>query len=152
MNSSIQLVVFILDNQGFALPLSAVTRVVRAVEITPLAKAPEIVIGVVNIQGQIIPVFNIRRRFRFPDRGIKLSDQLIIAHTSKRPVCMVVDGVSGIVECPEQKIIMADEILPGMEHIEGIAKLGSGMILIHNIDKFLSLEEEEALDSAIRKI
>jgi purine-binding chemotaxis protein CheW len=40
-----------------------VERIVRVVEVTPLPKAPEIVLGVVNVQGQIIPVINIRKRF-----------------------------------------------------------------------------------------
>lgn len=151
-DSLTKLVPFTLDNQRFALPLSAVERVVRAVEITPLPKAPEIVMGVVNIQGRIIPVFNIRKRFRLPEREINLSDQLILSNTSKRPVVIVVDEVRGVAECPEDKITMADNILPGIEHVEGVAKLEDGMFLIHDIEKFLSIEEEDALDNAIRKI
>ncbi|MBF8302857.1 MAG: cheW40H-4 [Candidatus Dadabacteria bacterium] len=58
-----QLVVLTLDEQRYALHLSAVERIVRVVEVTPLPKAPEIVLGVVNVQGQIIPVINIRKRF-----------------------------------------------------------------------------------------
>ena len=59
-----QIVVFALDEPRYALPLSAVERVVRAVEITPLPKAPEIVLGVINMQGQVVPAVDIRKRFR----------------------------------------------------------------------------------------
>ena len=74
-----QCVVFTLDERFYAIRLSAVSRVVRAVEITPLPKAPPIVIGVINLGGRIIPVVNIRRRFRLPERELELTDQLIVA-------------------------------------------------------------------------
>ena len=49
MNGSIRLVVFTLDEQRYALHLDAVERVVRAVEVTPLPKAPEIVLEVISV-------------------------------------------------------------------------------------------------------
>ncbi len=61
-----QYVVFTLDEQRYVLHLSAVKRIIRVVEITPLPKAPDIVLDVVNVEGQIIPVVNIRKRFRLP--------------------------------------------------------------------------------------
>jgi chemotaxis signal transduction protein len=66
MNKSIPLVVFTLDEQRYALHLDAVKRIVRAVEVTPLPKAPQIVLGVVNVQGKVIPVMNLRSRFSLP--------------------------------------------------------------------------------------
>ena len=150
MNSAAQkLIVFILDDQRFALPLPAVERVIRMVEIAPIPKAPEIVTGVINVKGHIIPVVDIRRRFRLPGRETGISDQVLISHTSKRPVGIVVDEVTGVIECSAEEIVAAEKILPGMEYVEGVAKLKDGMILIHNIDSFLSLEEERALDDAI---
>ncbi len=150
MNMSNQLVVFALDEQRYALHLSAVERIVRVAEVTPLPKAPEIVLGVINVQGQIIPVADIRRRFRLPEREIDLSDQLIIAKTSKRTVALVVDEVTGVIESPEQKLIPAKEILPGTDYVEGVMKLEDGLILIHDLATFLSLEEENTLDLALK--
>lgn len=150
MRRSNQLVIFILNEQRYALSLSAIGRVLRMVEITPLPKAPEIVLGVINMQGQVLPVVNIRRRFRLPEQEVNLRDLLIIAHTSKRTVALVVDTVNGIVERSEQEVIAAEKILPGMEYVEGVAKLEDGMILIHDLDTFLSLEEEKALDEVMR--
>ena len=150
MNMSNQLVVFALDEQRYALHLSAAERIVRVAEVTPLPKAPEIVLGVINVQGQIIPVADIRRRFRLPEREIDLSDQLIIAKTSKRTVALVVDEVTGVIESPEQKLIPAKEILPGTDYVEGVMKLEDGLILIHDLATFLSLEEENTLDLALK--
>ena len=151
MSTTSHIVVFILDEQRYALHLSAVERVIRAVEVTSLPKAPEIVLGIVNVEGCVIPVVNIRKRFRLPEREINPSDQFVIAHTSRRAVALMVDIVSGVVECSEQEVTAAEKILPGMQYIEGVIKLEDGMILIHNLDKFLSIEEEKTLNNAMRQ-
>lgn len=152
MNKANQYVIFTLDEQRFALYLSATERIVRIVEVTHLPKAPEIVLGVVNVQGQVNPVVDVRKRFRLPERELNLSDQMIIAHTLRRTVALVVDSVSGIIECSEQEEIASGKILPGIEYVEGVVKLEDGMILIHDLDRFLSLEEEEVLDDALKEI
>ena len=144
-----QLVVFALEDQRYALHLSTVERIVRAVEMTPLPKAPEIVIGVINVQGRIIPVFNIRRRFHLPEREIELSDQLIIANTARRTVALVVDTVDGVIGRLSEEVTPADQVLPRIEYVEGIVKLENGLVLIHDLDKFLSIDEGTKLDEAL---
>lgn len=152
MSNSAELVVFTLHEQRYALPLSAVERIVRAAEVTPLPKAPGIVLGIINVQGRVIPVLNIRKRFLLPEREIEVGDYFIIANTSTRTVALVVDEVRGVAKCSEEEVIDPKKILPGMEYVEGVLKLEDGMILIHDLDTFLSLEEEEALEDAISKI
>jgi len=151
LNNLNQLVVFTLDDQRYALHLSAVERIVRVVEVTPLPKAPDIVLGIVNIQGRIIPVVNIRKRFHLPEREINLSDQLIIANTSKRPVALLTEAVNEVIEQSAERVATSEEILSGIKYVEGVVKLGDGMILIHDLDKFLSLEEEKVLDEAMKE-
>ena len=148
----IQLVELNLDDQRYALRLSTVERVIRAIEITPLPKAPEIVLGIVNIGGRIVPVVNVRKRFRLPEKEIELGDHLILGQTGRRPVALVVDEVSSVVERPEGEVIAAQEILPGLEYVQGVAKLEDGLLLIHDLNTFLSLEEEGTLDKAMREI
>jgi len=143
-------VVFSLGNQRYGLPLSAVDRVVRMVAITPLPKAPDIVLGVVNYQGQVIPVMNMRRRFNLPENDIALTDQLVIAHTSRRPVALVADTVHDVIAGLAQGLIETENILPGIEYVDGVIKLEDGLILIHDLDKFLSLEEESSLNQALQ--
>ena len=152
METPDKLVVFNLDDRRFAVPLSAVVRVERIVAITPLPKAPEIVLGVVNMHGQVIPVFNIRERFRLPQRDIQLADQMIVASTSKRTVALLVDSVNGVIEISEEKIIASESILPGLEYIEGVVKTEDGMVLIHDLELFLSLQEEKALNEAMEEL
>ena len=151
MNKSDQFVVFALDEKRYALRLFAVEKIVHAVEITPLPKAPEIVYGIINAQGRIIPVVNIRKRFRLPEREIDINDQFIITNTSRNTVVLVADAVSGVVERSEQEMTTTDKIVTGMGHVEGVVKLKDDMILILDLDKFLSLDEEEKLKAAMKK-
>ncbi len=120
-----------------------------AVEITPLPKAPEIVLGLINIRGRIVPVLNIRRRFRLPDRETELTDHFIIADTSKRTVALPADSSSGVIQIFEGEITEATDILPALEYVKGVVKLKDGLLLIHDLETFLSLEEETALDEAL---
>lgn len=149
MKKPSHLIVFALDRQRYALPLHVVDRVVRMVAVTPLPKAPDIILGVVNFQGRVIPVINMRRRFCLPEREIALTDQLVVAHTARRPVALVADAVLDVIACPPQSLIASGNILPRVEYVEGVMKLEDGLIFIHDLDKFLSLEEESSLDQAL---
>ena len=145
------IVVFALDEPRYALYLSAVERIVRAVEITPLPRAPEIVLGVINAQGRILPVLDIRKRFRLPAREMKLDDRFIIARTSRRQVALVVDSVVGVHELTEREMVSAKQALPFAQYLKGVAKVEDNLVLIHDLDQFLSLDEERVLDTALAK-
>lgn len=146
----VQFVVFALDDHRYGLPLPTVERIVRIVEITPLPKAPDIVLGVVNVQGRVIPVVNLRRRFRLPERELALADQLIIARTRERPFALVADSAHGVVECDERDISAPGRLVPGLEYLEGVAKTPDGLVLIHDLSRFLALEEEQLLERAMK--
>ncbi len=146
------LLVFTLDDWRCALELSTVEKVYRAVAVTPLPDAPDIVLGVVNVRGIVLPVVDVRRCFRLPEKNLTPDDQLIVAHSSGRLVVLVVDSVTDVIECSGKDITSASAIAPGMEYVEGVARLKDGMILIHNLARFLSLEEKTALEQALENI
>ncbi len=152
MNHSTQLLSFTLDARLYALRLAAVERIVRAVELTPLPRAPELIPGLINVQGRIIPVINTRRRFGLPEQDLELSDRFILANTARRTVALVVDAVIGVVDPLEQNMVHPEKITPGLEYIEGVVKLESGLLLIYKLERFLSPEEEAALDRAVEKL
>lgn len=145
------LLVFGLDDLRYALRLPTVQRVIRIVEITPLPDGPNVVLGVINLHGQIVPVVDIRQRFHLPQREARLSDQLIIAQTTKRTVALVVDAVAGLAERSDNVVTFAEKIVPGLDYVEGVVKLEEGLVLIHDLDAFLSLDEEDALEQALEK-
>jgi purine-binding chemotaxis protein CheW len=142
-------VVFRLGEQRYGLRLGTVERIVRAVEVAPLPKGPDIVTGVVNVEGRVVPVLNVRERFGLPHKEITSSDQFLIARTARRPVILVVDEALGIVECSPSDVVEAGEIVPGLEQVQGVIKLENGLVLIHDLEKFLSLDEEKVLEDAL---
>jgi purine-binding chemotaxis protein CheW len=150
MNQGIQLCPFTLDERRYALNLSCVERIVFIVDITPLPKAPPVVLGVVDVKGDIVPVYDPRRRFRLPEREINLTDQLMIARTSRQTVALLVDSVGGVIEVPEKEITAAQAILPDIEYLQGVVKLQDGLVLIHDLEQFLSAEEERSLEEALK--
>ena len=143
------LLVFTLDDWRYALELSTVERVYRAVAVTPLIGAPDIVLGIINVRGTVLPVVDIRRRFHLPVKNLIPDDQLIIAHSSGRLVALIVDDVAGVIECSGKDITPAGAIVPGMEYVEGVARLKDGIILIHDLARFLSLDEKTTLEQAM---
>jgi purine-binding chemotaxis protein CheW len=143
------ILVFALDDPHYAIPSAIVDRVIRAVEISPLPRAPRVVIGVINVQSRIIPVVDIRSLFHLPAREMEVGDQLIIARTPRRVMALVVDRVIGISEVPEEKVVSAESALPFAEYLQGVAKLEEGLLLIYDLDRFLSLDEEGQLDAAL---
>jgi purine-binding chemotaxis protein CheW len=147
MNALTHSVVFWLDEWLFALPLAAVDRIVRAVEVTPLANAPDPVLGVIDVQGRVVPVIDVRKRCGLPPRDIQLSDQMIIAHTSWRSVALLVDRAE-VMECPSEDLDSIAAILPGSNDAREVVAREDGLILIHDINLLLSMEVKLALEGA----
>jgi purine-binding chemotaxis protein CheW len=145
-----QLVGFALEGWNYAVYLAAVARIVHVVEVAPLPQAPEIVLGVINVSGRIIPVVDLRRRFGLPPKETELYDHLVIARTSKRELAFLADTVTGVLEYPEEEMTAANRIVPGLEYLQGVLKLKDGLIFIHDLEQFLSLDEEESLQRALK--
>ncbi len=144
-----QLVSFTLDRQLYALRLTRVRRVVRMAEATPLPKAPEVVLGVLDLEGTILPVLSMRKRFGLAEGESSLTDQLLVADTSSRTVALVVNSVTGVVEKTDEEITKATEIVRGSQYVEGITRLEDGLVFIHDLDRFLSQTEEAEIQNAL---
>jgi purine-binding chemotaxis protein CheW len=145
-----QIVVFTLDELLYALPLPTVVKVIHAIEIRHLPKAPEIISGIINVKGRIIPVADIRKRFGLAVHEIDPDDRLIIADTGKRQVAILVDTVTGIRDLAPGQQKKARETLPFAEYLKGVAKIDDELILIYDLEQFLSLNEEKELEQALK--
>ena len=143
------LVIFRLGEQRYGLPLACVERIVRMVEVSPLPKAPKIVLGVIDVAGRIVPVFDIRQRFGLPPREPNPLDQLILARTALGSAALIVDETSGVLESEAESTTAPHEVMPKLEFVSGILRRDDGLIFIHDLDAFLSGEEAAALDLAL---
>jgi purine-binding chemotaxis protein CheW len=151
LSETAQWVVFSLDTGRYALPLAAVDRIVRAVHVTALPLAPDIVLGAIDVEGRVLPVFNIRRRFRLPERTIGPADHFLIARTAQRTVVLVIDAAQGVLEHPATAMIDPASIAPGLRHLRGVIQLEDGLVLIHDLEHFLSPDEARKLDEAMNQ-
>jgi len=142
-------VVFGLDAGRYALPLEVVERIVRAAHITPLPLAPPVVLGAIDVQGHVLPVFNLRRKFRLPERTVDPADQFLIVSAAQRRVVLVIDAAYGVLELPAAAMIDAAHIAPTLGHVRGVIALEDGLVLVHDLEVFLSPEEAHALDEAM---
>jgi purine-binding chemotaxis protein CheW len=144
-------VTFRVADQAYALPLDAVVQVLPMVAVAPLPQAPPIVLGVINLHGQIVPVIDIRRRAGRPPREYGLKGHVLVVRTPRRTLALPVDAVVGTCELPADAIVAPAALLPGVGQLAGVATLSEEVIFIYDLDAFLSLEEEARLTSALAK-
>ncbi|MFA6457404.1 MAG: chemotaxis protein CheW [Bacteroidota bacterium] len=149
--NSVQLniVVFSLDELQYALDVSNVLRVVRAVEITPLPKSPAAISGVINYHGEFLPVIDVRSLFRLTKRNVRLEDQFIIARSSQRRVVLAVDSVNGVHTLEQYRVVNSKESLPATVYLSGLTSIDHSIVLITDLEQFLSMEEEHILEEAL---
>lgn len=150
MTQRTQLVVFRVDRRNYALPLASVERIVRAVEVTALPGAPAVVRGAIDVHGNVLPVFDLRRRFHLPDRDISPEHHLLIAMAGERRIALLIDDAQPVVERDASSVIDPESVAPGLERFQGLAQLDDGLVLIHDLPRFLSIDEARALESAMR--
>jgi purine-binding chemotaxis protein CheW len=137
------LVLFRIEGQRYALRLGAVDRVIRAVAVTPVPEMPAFVLGVINLAGQILPVFSLRRCLGLPDRALRPADQFVIARTSRLAVAVVVDEVLGVDGIKvTQTVAVEDALPPGEYRVQGMVKLDGDIILIYDLEQLLSREDQ----------
>ena len=151
MASLIRLVLLTVDGQTYALHLEAVDRILRMAEVTPLPGAPDAVEGVINIRGEVVPIVSIRRRLGLAERAAGAADSLVVARARTRRLAIIAESVLGVVERPADAVVSAGDIARGIQHIEGVLKTSDGLVLIHDLERFFSAEEEQSLDLALER-
>ena len=123
----------------------------RAAQITPLPSAPAIILGALSIAGAVLPVFNLRRRFRLPERDVEPADHFLIARTGHRSVVLAIDHPQGVLELPATAAVDATAITPNPGYFSGVLRLEDGLVLIHDLERFLSSDEAHDLDVALSR-
>ncbi len=152
MSETKHCVVFSLDNRFFALPLTEVERIARAAAITPLPSAVDHLLGVINLQGRILPVVDIRKRFSLEGKEISTEDHFIVGKSHDKPIAILVDNVHDIIEVPEENFISRKTIISELPYISGVIKQNEKMILVHELESLLSPDEIENIEKIITEL
>ncbi len=147
--ATFHLVVFLLAEQQYALPLPMVERVLPMVAVSPLPQAPPMTLGVINIHGTVVPVLDLRRRFGFPPHEYGLAAHVLLARTTRRTLALPVDAVLGVKEVAALAVTSPDAVVSGRAPVVGIVALADGLLFIHDLDSLLSYDEEQQLTRAI---
>jgi purine-binding chemotaxis protein CheW len=142
--------VFEVGGISYALPAPQVREIVRAVTIVPLPKAPRIVEGIVNVRGAVVPVLDLRARFRLPSKPLAHTDHFILAWAGSRLVAIRADRARSLVRLEADTIEDPALVTRDTQYVAGVAKLPDGLVLIHDLVAFLDDDETAALDGAMR--
>jgi purine-binding chemotaxis protein CheW len=145
-DSKMELLTFEIGHERFGIPLSDVREIVRAVSIVRFPNAPPVVEGIINVRGSVVPTLDIRARFNLPPKAVEPSDHLVIAFARHRLVAIRVDRVTDLMTLAKSDVEDVAGTVPGSDLITGVAKLDDGLLLIHDLSRFLSATEAEALD------
>ena len=142
----LQLIVFSLAQEEYALPITKVQEINRLVAITKLPQTPNFMEGIINLRGQIIPVIDLRKRFALAMAEYTDDSRIIIVTIGGQTAGIIVDSVAEVVR------LQSDHIEPppksftiDSQYIEGVGKLGDRLLILLNLDRTLSTDEENAL-------
>lgn len=145
--AALDIVLFDVGRQRYGLSLADVERVIRAVAVTPLAGAPAIIEGVINLHGAIAPVLDLRARFGHRARRMGVDDVLIVARAGHRQVAIRADHAVGLARIDPAELHDPAAVTPGGALVAGIATLPDGIVLVHDLKTFLTQAEEDQLDA-----
>ena len=147
-SQELQLVVFCLDKEEYALPITKVQEINRMVPITRLPQTPDFMEGVINLRGRSIPIVDIRKRFELPLTPHSDDTRIIVVDIGGQTVGIIVDAVhevirlsSASVEPPPPTFIL------DVQYIHGIGKVDDRLVILIDIDKVLSVREEQELSA-----
>jgi purine-binding chemotaxis protein CheW len=152
MAGNSQLVVFSLDDQQYGLNLTCVERIIRAVEITYLPEAPDGVLGIINVEGRVIPVLSTRRKLGLPEKELELQDLFIIVTEAGVSFALVADEVKPVLELPHDQLVGAERLLPGGSPVDSVAKVDQGMIVVLTTQGVFSRQDSQFLISRLTEV
>lgn len=151
-DDELDVLLFELQRESFALPLASVLEVLRAVAIRRLPNAPPIVEGIIDVRGELVPVVDVRARFQLPAKPIALSDHFLVAEAGSRRVALRVDRALGISRIRPVRLERATNLPRGVTHVSGFASAPDGLLLFNDLRAFLSEAEAQSLERALHDL
>lgn len=137
---------FILGNESYGIEIKHVTEIIGIQPVTEVPELPEYIRGIINLRGKIIPVMDVRLRFRKPYREYNDRTCVIVIDIKDVPIGLIVDSVAEVLSIPESEIVSPPEVSKNSnKYIKGIGKVDSEVKLILDCDKLLNEEEAENL-------
>lgn len=138
---------FSLGREEYGIEIKNVTEIIGIQEITEVPELPQYVRGIINLRGKIIPVMDVRLRFK--KALIDYNDRtcIIVVDIKEFSIGLIIDSVSEVLTIPDENIVPPPEIDREHHHryIKAIGKVESKIKLLIDCDKLLSDDEAEIL-------
>ncbi len=144
----IKAIVFRLQNEEYGVDVQQVRSIERLEHITRVPNAPDFVKGVINLRGVVTPVIDLRKRFGLPLTSYTDQTRIIIVRIDEIEVGLIVDAANDVIDIPEEMIEAPPEIVGGVgaEYLSGVAKIGTRLLILLNLEKVLLMNEVEQLE------
>jgi purine-binding chemotaxis protein CheW len=139
----IQLVTFRLKDETYGINVMQVQEVLRVTEIAPVPGAPDYVLGIVNLRGNVVTVVDTRTRFELPTSELDDSSRIVIIESDEQVVGILVDSVAEVVELRQNEIDSAPNIGSdeSSRYIQGVASHDDDLLIVVDLNKLLTEEE-----------
>ncbi|BBM82243.1 chemotaxis protein CheW [Candidatus Uabimicrobium amorphum] len=139
-----QVVTFHIDKEMFAFGIFEVKEIIRVPEITIVPKSPYFIEGVINLRGTVIPIVDLRKRFKLPPLQNKNRIRIVIVELETSLVGFLVDMVLGIRKINRELVQKPSAIMNTIdsECTKGVARTEDAIIMLLDIDKILHDEIE----------
>ncbi|MDR3573931.1 MAG: chemotaxis protein CheW [Anaerolineaceae bacterium] len=143
-----QLVVFELANEYYGVDISAVESIIKLQAITVVPHAPSFVKGVTNLRGKVMPVIELHKRFGLANAEPTKDSRIVVVSVGSTEAGLIVDGVSEVLTIQDQNVEPAPHMTTTVDSgfITGIAMLDQRLIILLDLGKILSLQEQDKLE------
>ena len=148
VSEELQLVVFRLADEEFALDISQVREIIRMQEVTPMPKAPDFITGVLNLRGQIVAVMDLAQRFAIKNSLRTDVARIIIVEVGDSKIGLIVDEVPEVIRMPLNDMEPTPAMIESKVHaefIKGVGKFQDRLIIVLDAGSILSKEESSHL-------
>lgn len=139
---------FILGSESYGIEIKHVTEIIGIQPVTAVPELPNYVRGIINLRGKIIPVMDVRLRFKKPFTEYNDRTCVIVVDIRDISIGLIVDSVSEVTVIPDGDIVPPPEVGKGLsnKYIKGIGKVGSDVKLLLDCHKLLNEEEIDSLN------
>ena len=144
----LQWVTFQLDRETYGINVMQVQEVLRYTEIAPVPGAPDYVLGIINLRGNVVTVIDTRSRFGLQPAEVSDNSRIVIIEAEKQVIGIMVDSVAEVVYLRSSEIDVAPSV--GTEEsakfIQGVSNRDGELLILVDLNKLLSDEEWDELN------
>lgn len=147
-------VVFSVGDEEYGVDINIVRGIEKAIPIVSMPNSNSTIKGIINLRGDIIPIFSLRRKFNLPDASNQENTQFIIVKTDKLNIGLEVDSVGDIQNVEENQIFEMPKVLQTEEtkYYGDVINMNGRLVIMLDINQIMSNAEFDALEASISKM